>query len=172
MRLVAEFTTEPFHGEGKPPAHAVAALKAVEGAGLEVEFGPLGTTVSGEADEVVGALADVLRSALSHGATGVRIEAQLVGPDGRPMTQRGASGGSPSTSPSPSEPAADLATLIAGVADEIGGPLAELSRADKQRAVRMLEERGAFAYRRSAETIAEAIGVSRFTVYNYLNRTR
>ncbi|UUZ59852.1 helix-turn-helix domain-containing protein [Nocardioides sp. B-3] len=31
---------------------------------------------------------------------------------------------------------------------------------------------GAFTYRRSAETIAEAIGVSRFTVYNYLNRTR
>ena len=54
----------------------------------------------------------------------------------------------------------------------MGAPLADLARADKQRAVRMLEERGAFTYRRSAETIAEAIGVSRFTVYNYLNRTR
>ncbi|WP_067434197.1 helix-turn-helix domain-containing protein [Nocardioides jensenii] len=66
----------------------------------------------------------------------------------------------------------DLGALIDEVAGEIGTPLAELSRADKQRAVRVLEERGAFAYRRSAETIAEAIGVSRFTVYNYLNRTR
>ena len=47
----------------------------------------------------------------------------------------------------------------------------DLPRAEKQRAVRMLEERGAFAYRRSAETVAEAIGVTRFTVYNYLNRT-
>jgi predicted transcriptional regulator YheO len=35
----------------------------------------------------------------------------------------------------------------------------------------MLEERGAFAYRKSAETVAEALGVTRFTVYNYLNRT-
>lgn len=72
----------------------------------------------------------------------------------------------------PDAPATDLAALIAEVAEEVGAPLADLSRADKQRAVRMLEERGAFAYRRSAETIAEAIGVSRFTVYNYLNRTR
>lgn len=163
MRLVAEFTTEPFHGEGKPPAHAVAALKAVEGAGLEVEFGPLGTTVSGEADEVVGALADVLRSALSHGATRVRINAELA--EGRAVTSE-----QPRAAAEPQ--AADLAALIAAVGQELGGALTELSRADKQRAVRMLEERGAFAYRRSAETIAEAIGVSRFTVYNYLNRTR
>lgn len=69
-------------------------------------------------------------------------------------------------------PTGDLGALIDEVADEMGAPLAELPRAEKQRAVRMLEERGAFAYRRSAETIAEAIGVSRFTVYNYLNRSR
>lgn len=69
-------------------------------------------------------------------------------------------------------PTGDLGALIDEVADELGAPLADLPRADKQRAVRMLEERGAFAYRRSAETIAEALGVSRFTVYNYLNRSR
>lgn len=66
----------------------------------------------------------------------------------------------------------DLAALIEELADELGAPLADLPRAEKQRAVRMLEERGAFDYRRSAETIAEALGVSRFTVYNYLNRSR
>ncbi|WP_067434194.1 thiamine-binding protein [Nocardioides jensenii] len=76
MRLVAEFTTEPFHGEGEPPEHAVAALRAVEAAGLETEFGPLGTTVSGDADEVVQALADVLRSSLSHGATRVTLQVE------------------------------------------------------------------------------------------------
>ena len=37
-------------------------------------------------------------------------------------------------------------------------------------ALRLLEERGAFEMRRSAETVAEALGVTRFTVYNYLNR--
>ncbi|MEP6630389.1 MAG: helix-turn-helix domain-containing protein, partial [Lapillicoccus sp.] len=63
-----------------------------------------------------------------------------------------------------------LARLIGEVERELGGPLATLPRAGKQRAVRLLEERGAFAMRRSAETVAEALGVTRFTVYNYLNR--
>ena len=45
-------------------------------------------------------------------------------------------------------------------------------RQEKQRAVRLLEERGAFNYRKSAETVAEALGVTRFTIYNYLNRIR
>jgi DNA binding protein with HTH domain len=63
-----------------------------------------------------------------------------------------------------------LARLIADVERELGSPLAQLPRAGKQRAVRLLEERGAFEMRRSAETVAEALGVTRFTVYNYLNR--
>ncbi|GAB2679643.1 helix-turn-helix domain-containing protein [Nocardia goodfellowii] len=65
-----------------------------------------------------------------------------------------------------------LARLLDAVATELGGSLTDLKRADKQRAVRLLEERGAFSYRKSAETVAEALGVTRFTVYNYLNRTR
>ena len=69
------------------------------------------------------------------------------------------------------EAVGDLGRLLAALADELGVPLAQLSRAEKQRAVRLLEERGAFTYRKSAETVAEALGVSRFTVYNYLNRT-
>jgi hypothetical protein len=70
-----------------------------------------------------------------------------------------------------SEVVGDLGRLLNDLADELGAPLARLSRAEKQRAVRLLEERGAFTYRKSAETVAEALGVSRFTVYNYLNRT-
>ncbi|HEY5835185.1 helix-turn-helix domain-containing protein [Streptomyces sp.] len=50
------------------------------------------------------------------------------------------------------------------------GPLAELSRKEKQTVVRILEERGAFSLRHGVETVASALGVSRFTVYNYLNR--
>jgi hypothetical protein len=63
-----------------------------------------------------------------------------------------------------------LARLIADVERELGGRLDQQPRAGKQQAVRMLEERGAFEMRRSAETVAEALGVTRFTVYNYLNR--
>lgn len=62
--------------------------------------------------------------------------------------------------------------LLQSVASELGGPLDQLSRPLKQRAVRILDERGAFTYRKSAEVVAEALGVSRFTVYNYLNRNR
>ena len=45
----------------------------------------------------------------------------------------------------------------------------QLGREDKQRAVRLLDERGAFTLRRAVEQVADAMGVSRITVYNYLN---
>jgi hypothetical protein len=74
--------------------------------------------------------------------------------------------------PSPASEPGSLEQLLQAVAAELGGPLDQLSRPLKQQAVRLLEERGAFTYRKSAEAIAEALGVSRFTVYNYLNRDR
>ncbi|MFE6689261.1 helix-turn-helix domain-containing protein [Streptomyces sp. NPDC057743] len=51
-----------------------------------------------------------------------------------------------------------------------GMPLSELDRKTKQSVVRILESRGAFSVRHGVETVAGALGVSRFTVYNYLNR--
>ena len=62
-----------------------------------------------------------------------------------------------------------LDRLIDTVESELGGPLPSLSREDKQRAVRLLDERGAFILRRAVEDVADAMGVSRITVYNYLN---
>ncbi|MEU0696424.1 helix-turn-helix domain-containing protein [Streptomyces niveus] len=52
-----------------------------------------------------------------------------------------------------------------------GMPLSELDRKAKQSVVRSLEARGAFSVRHGVETVASALGVSRFTVYNYLNRS-
>jgi hypothetical protein len=65
-----------------------------------------------------------------------------------------------------------IAPLIADVERELGAPLADLSRESKQQAVRLLEERGAFALRKSIEDIADAMGVSRITIYNYLHAIR
>ena len=65
-----------------------------------------------------------------------------------------------------------LGRLIEQVEDELGGRLTDLSREDKQRAVRLLDDRGAFLLRRSVEDVADALGVSRITVYNYLNAIR
>jgi hypothetical protein len=62
-----------------------------------------------------------------------------------------------------------LERLIAGVEQELGAPLARLDREQKQRAVRMLNELGAFELRRAVESVADAMGVSRFTIYNYLS---
>jgi hypothetical protein len=62
-----------------------------------------------------------------------------------------------------------LDRLIYQVERELGAPLTDLSRHDKQNAVRMLDLRGAFTLRRAVEDVADAMGVSRITVYNYLN---
>lgn len=65
-----------------------------------------------------------------------------------------------------------LVRLIDNVERELGGRLHELGRNEKQRAVKLLDERGAFVFRRSVEEVADAFGVSRITIYNYLNATR
>jgi hypothetical protein len=65
-----------------------------------------------------------------------------------------------------------LDRLVAVVERELGAPLADLDRTGKQRAVRLLEERGAFQLRRSIEEIADLMGVSRVTIYTYLDAVR
>lgn len=62
-----------------------------------------------------------------------------------------------------------LDRLIDSVERELGGSLPTLPRELKQRAIRLLDERGAFTLRRAVEDVADAMGVSRITVYNYLN---
>jgi uncharacterized protein YqgV (UPF0045/DUF77 family) len=153
--LEAEFTTEPFRAEagGEPPAHAVEAAEQARKAGLDTTFGPLGTTVRGSSDEVLDALPAIFRAALAGGATRVTLRLGAPGRDDAPVG------------------VGSLERVIAEVEAELGGPLSSLSRADKQRAVRLLEERGAFEVRKSVPAVAEALGVTRFTVYNYLNRS-
>lgn len=154
MRLEAEFTSEPFRGEGKAPSHATAALEAARAAGLAPEFGPFGTSMQGEREAILAALASIVGAALDEGADRVTLQLRL---EGRPPARRSGNG---------------LDALLVEVGEELGGDLRGLSRSAKQRAVRLLEERGAFEFRKSAEIIADALGVTRFTVYNYLNRHR
>jgi len=158
MRVRAEFTTEPFHGEGPIPEHVTAAAAPLTTAGLTPELGPLGTSVEGEAEAVVDALAAALKAALRHGATRVTLTLGDVDSVRAPEQSTDLTGG--------------LSRLIGDVERELGGDLAGLPREEKQHAVRLLEERGAFEMRRSAETVAQALGLTRFTVYNYLNRIR
>jgi uncharacterized protein YqgV (UPF0045/DUF77 family) len=81
MDLRAEFTTEPFHGEGEPPPHVGAAAGALVEAGLDPELGPFGTSVSGSAELLLPALQRAMEAAFTSGATRFTLQ---VGPgDGR-----------------------------------------------------------------------------------------
>lgn len=62
-----------------------------------------------------------------------------------------------------------LDRLIEQVERELGADLCQLDRAGKQEVVRRLDSLGAFGLRKAVEDIADRLGVSRFTVYNYLN---
>lgn len=63
-----------------------------------------------------------------------------------------------------------LEDLIAAAERSIGRPVAGMSRAEKQEVVAFLNERGVFMIRKAVEDVAERLGVTRFTVYNYLER--
>jgi len=74
VRLVAEFTTEPFHGEGTPPDHAQRAWEVVQAAGLDGDFGPLGTRFAGHTEDVLDTLRAALAAAIGAGARRVTVQ--------------------------------------------------------------------------------------------------
>lgn len=65
-----------------------------------------------------------------------------------------------------------LGSLISRIEEELGASLQDLERSGKQSAIRLLDERGAFQLRKSIEEVADLMGVSRITIYNYLNAIR
>jgi uncharacterized protein YqgV (UPF0045/DUF77 family) len=73
MGLVAEITVEPFV-EGAPGPHVTAAWEAARAVGLEVEHGPFGSTVAGEADTVLTTVDAMVRAAVAAGATTVAVQ--------------------------------------------------------------------------------------------------
>lgn len=72
MHVAAEFLVEPF-SEGNPGPHVQAAVKAVQDAGLAVDFGPFGNTTSGPSEAVLVAVGSALEAALAAGATRVSL---------------------------------------------------------------------------------------------------
>lgn len=79
MHVKAEFTTEPFVGEGQTPEHVLAALQVTQRHGLAADFGPFGTAVVGEEWAVLSALLDVMTEALAHGATRITVQVERTG---------------------------------------------------------------------------------------------
>jgi uncharacterized protein YqgV (UPF0045/DUF77 family) len=73
-----EFTIYPFIGDGELPHHVQVAIEAINKAGLQVELGPLGSSVTGPADAVLEALHRAQAAALEAGATSIVIRLEVI----------------------------------------------------------------------------------------------
>lgn len=73
-----EFTIYPFVGGEEPPPYVQAAIDAINEAGLEVDLGPLGSSVTGPEDSVLDALHRAQAAALHAGATSIVIRLEVV----------------------------------------------------------------------------------------------
>jgi uncharacterized protein YqgV (UPF0045/DUF77 family) len=67
-----EFTIEPFV-EGQPGPHVRAAVAAVEAVGVEVDFGPFGSTCRAPADQMPSVVAAIVQQAFANGATHISL---------------------------------------------------------------------------------------------------
>jgi predicted transcriptional regulator YheO len=72
--------------------------------------------------------------------------------------------------------AGDIRDVVAGMVTKILGEMgktpAAMTREEKMEVVKRLEERGAFLVKRSAEQVAEALDLSRYTIFPYLKEIR
>jgi predicted transcriptional regulator YheO len=72
--------------------------------------------------------------------------------------------------------AGDIRDVVSGMVTKILGEMgrtpAAMTREEKMEVVKQLEERGAFLVKRSAEQIAEALDLSRYTIFAYLKEIR
>ncbi|MGO5097157.1 helix-turn-helix transcriptional regulator [Agathobaculum sp. LCP25S3_E8] len=65
-----------------------------------------------------------------------------------------------------------LEILMKEAVENTGHALDELDKDDKVAVVRYLDNKGVFLIKKSAERVADFLGISRFTVYNYLNEAQ
>jgi uncharacterized protein YqgV (UPF0045/DUF77 family) len=149
--VTVEFLVEPF-SEGAPGRHVDAATTAFVDNGVAVDLGAFASTATTDLDHAADAVAAMIRGAFDAGATRLRIQ---IGED-------------LDTSPLGSLHDA-LGDLFAEVEREVGTPVLDWDRTQKQAAVRQLSDRGAFLLRGSVDDVATLMGVSRITIYNYLN---
>jgi predicted transcriptional regulator YheO len=70
----------------------------------------------------------------------------------------------------------DVEELLMGTINEVIAieqkPIDFMTKEDKSNIVKILDERGIFLIRGSVQTVARALNVSRYTIYNYLEEVR
>lgn len=62
-----------------------------------------------------------------------------------------------------------LADLFQRCVDTLGKPVDALGKKDRVKIIALLEQHNAFSFRKSVPYVAKRLGVSRYTVYKYLN---
>lgn len=62
--------------------------------------------------------------------------------------------------------------MVGAILAEMGKTPAMMTREEKMSVVKRLDERGAFLVKRSAEQVAQALDLSRYTVFSYLKEIR
>ncbi|NNE96520.1 MAG: DNA-binding protein [Acidimicrobiales bacterium] len=147
-----EFLVEPFV-EGRPGPHVDAAIDAFAAKGLNVEMGPFSSSSAGDIDAIAEAVGAMIRSSMKAGASAIRIQ---VGARREDLDAVGSLKNA-------------LNDMIRAAERELGADAGDWDRTQKQAAVRMLNDRGAFLLRGAVDDIAHVLGVSRITIYNYLN---
>lgn len=147
-----EVFVEPFV-EGAPGPHVLKVVEILSRPTLDTTMGPFATTAKGPVSELASALDSLVSEGFAAGATSIQIRVEKGDPvPSAPLNLHTA-----------------LARAVAIVEQEFGDSLDQLGRADKQIAVRRLNDQGVFLLRGAVEEIAERMGVSRVTLYNYLN---
>ncbi len=149
--VAVEFLVEPFV-EGQPGDHVDAAIGAFSERDLDVEFGAFASVASGSLEEIGDAIGAMVVAAMRAGATSINLSVASGTDHLGGVTLHDA-----------------LDAMMRAAEREVGSDSSEWTRSDKQRVVRMLDERGAFLLRGAVDDIAAAMGVSRITIYNYLN---
>ncbi len=74
-----EFTVEPFV-DGHPGDHVLAAWRAVEASGRQLENGPFSASTEVPDDEVGDLVSAVVTAALGEGATRVALQVERMAP--------------------------------------------------------------------------------------------
>lgn len=62
--------------------------------------------------------------------------------------------------------------VLENVLNKLGKPVAAMGKEDKLRAVEMLEERGIFLVKGAVDIVAQALAVSKYTLYGYIEEVR
>ncbi|CEP66107.1 YheO-like [Moorella glycerini] len=62
--------------------------------------------------------------------------------------------------------------VVENVLQELGKPVPVMTKEEKVKAVEMLDDRGIFLVKGAVDVVAQALAVSKYTIYNYLEEAR